>query len=748
MIVVGVVGFAIGAGIAIADHVRAPEPAPTAAPAEPARTTDAKASPAGTTGDVSVAPIVPAEGEPLVQVTDPRVLAEWDADAKSPLSLASVLARLDGSLATASPGTPTTGALLGRASAGWQGIARTLEADLARIVDELAIDWETDILRTYDPSAAKTAIGRTRDHRGNGNVARVFDARWLAAERSRWSLAAVVYRPDRRDFVPGTCGEVRLVYRLAYELEADGRTYASRLPFTVNAVMHVPDDGEKCRRVAARWRAPAITDDNATAVARTLLAGPLADLRAAQLELDAQIVRFPSDLEHVEGRGFAGQALYWMRIFAMQDGALVPIGLENTPDVRAIRADSRKREALLAWITAELPAIDTGVFQLPSELQAKVALSWSTLGSARTANRPFSAIIAPSEVDAMARRLADGVETFVLDGATLLERLDGASCSGCHQSSSIAGFHLLGVERPFGTDEAALRAATDGNRLQLASSPHFAAEQPRRLAYLAELEAGREPDHTRPHPSAPAAHWDPFGPRHAPAGVNQPCVQGEALPNPTQWSCAEGTTCRVLAQESGPGFRLGQCVPDEAEVRAGLSCRTATIEPAPLPSAALLAWNVRAFADRVVQEQELYAIGSGSLDASAYNCRPAKIGVPLGRVTRNCRADERTLSAFAAASPAEICAIVGGKGFEQMAMGQFDSLAFAKGVGRGMLDTCDATRPCREDYSCQQLPDFLAQPHGPVAPALLADVQARGLGFCTPTYFVYQLRLDGHPPPL
>ncbi|HWB81008.1 MAG TPA: hypothetical protein VG755_38860 [Nannocystaceae bacterium] len=740
MIAVAIAGFALGGGIAIVRSSPSSTVEELPAPTEPVRTTVAPAP--------EVAPIVPAVGEPFVQVTDPRLLARWDADARSPLSLSSVLARLDANAPSIAAGTATTGALLARQSASWTAIAKTLDDDVARIVAELGIDWETDIAKTYDRSAAKTAEGRDAAHRGNGNVARVLDTRWTTSERSRWLLAAVVYRPDRRDFVPGTCGELRLVYRLAYEAAVDRRTFASRLPFTVNAVFHVPEDDADCQRVAVGWRMPAVDDANVDAVAGRLLDGPLAldRLRLAQLELDAQIVRFPSDLERVEARGFAGQALYWMRIFAKRGDTVVPIGLENTPDVQAIRADATKRAALLKWIGDSLLAIDTGVFQLPEALQAKVALSWSTLGSARPANRPFSAIVSPTEIDALARGVADGVETFVTGGATLLERLDGASCSGCHQSSSTAGFHMLGIDREYGTDRAAVHAATDGNRLQLAFSPHFAAEQPRRLAYLEALALGRAPERMRPHPSAPAAQWSPFGPSYARAQVDQPCVIGNELPDATRWQCAEGTSCRVLAQDSAGGFQLGQCVPDEPI--AGVSCRTATVESANDPDAELFAWNVRAFEDRVAHEDDLYAISTGDLNAHAYNCRPAKIGVPLGRVSRNCRPDERMLAPFDGASPPEICAIVGGKGFEQMAMGAFDSLAFAAGVGRGLLDTCNATRPCREDYICQALPDFLAQPHGVVEPALLTSIQARGLGFCTPTYFVYQLRLDGHPSPV
>ncbi|MBC8068972.1 MAG: hypothetical protein IAG13_11615 [Deltaproteobacteria bacterium] len=46
MIVVAIAGFLGGAAIAIIDHVRGPEPAPTPAPTEPVRTSAAAGAPA------------------------------------------------------------------------------------------------------------------------------------------------------------------------------------------------------------------------------------------------------------------------------------------------------------------------------------------------------------------------------------------------------------------------------------------------------------------------------------------------------------------------------------------------------------------------------------------------------------------------------------------------------------------------------------------------------------------------------
>jgi hypothetical protein len=667
------------------------------------------------------------DGDPIhVLVTDPRVIARWDDGA---LSLHAVLSRLHAERGW-------QGGALGDLDASWGAIANTLQADIDRVLVDMAIDWETDIDRTYDRKAAKTVIGADRDHRGNGNVARVLDVAWLRSLDVRTPLVAMVYRPDRADFVPGTCGELRLVYRLAYLQTADAGVRTSRLPMTINVVITLPDDGVQCRDVARSFRAPAVVDDaSALAAADRLLAGPLAPELTAirQIEIDAQIIRWPSDLERVDGRNFAGQALYWLRIFAPQGDRLAPVPLENTPDVQAIAADPGKKARLLAAIRADLDGVERGVFRLPDDLLATVALSWSTHGSTRLANRPFATLIDRAEADALLGARAD----------VLLERLDHATCTGCHQQSSTAGFHLLGVDRPLGDDLAAYARATDGNRLQSPISPHLRAELPRRLAYAQRLAAGEEPDRTRPHPGAPPAVWgDAIV--HAPASAGMTCPLPGAASSPTQWTCATGSECRALVVRDGTRASFGQCV--TTDTRAGMPCRTATITTTEPASASGLAFNVRAFSDRVT-DVRLGDLGEATITALRYSCRPPKIGVPLGRVTRHCRSAEYTLEPFDAAAPPEVCGIVGGKGFEAMATGAFDASQFASVVGRGLLDTCSTDRPCREDYICQQLPDFLAQSKHAVPAERITAMHDRGLGFCTPTYFVYQLRLDGHPKP-
>jgi hypothetical protein len=231
-----------------------------------------------------------------------------------------------------------------------------------------------------------------------------------------------------------------------------------------------------------------------------------------------------------------------------------------------------------------------------------------------------------------------------------------------------------------------------------------------------------------------------------------PCPLNADLANTAKWSCnaARNLSCQPVVTNASASSHLGQCMPAAQNISAGLSCRSNAIDDSTAKNAARdpIGFNLRSFTDRVGKEELVYKIPEGKLSGYDYNCRPTKIGVPLGRITRPCKPEEATLSAIRPGSmPNEICAVVGGKGFEQMAKGYFDSGIFAAGVGRGLLNTCTPSRFCREDYICQEMPDFVTGAKFNVSAQALNSLRTRKIGFCTPTYFIYQLRLDGHPNP-
>ena len=137
-------------------------------------------------------------------------------------------------------------------------------------------------------------------------------------------------------------------------------------------------------------------------------------------------------------------------------------------------------------------------------------------------------------------------------------------------------------------------------------------------------------------PSAPPAAWEGGDPAYTAAGDNMPCPLNADLARAASWSCSatRSLSCQALVTNAATSSHLGQCVPAAQNVAAGLSCRSNVIENSTARTAASspLSFNLRAFSDRVSQEQLVYKMPEGKLSGYGYNCRPTKIGVPLGRV--------------------------------------------------------------------------------------------------------------------
>ena len=149
------------------------------------------------------------------------------------------------------------------------------------------------------------------------------DMRWLRSPGARLRLVGVVNRLDRRDFHDlrgeAGCGEMRLIFRLAYGFTKDGQGQG------------------RCRRTCRSTSTRSMTccRDRTAIAGRRRCAGrratarsPMPDgwpagrstarhLRFRQLELNAQVVRFPSGQEPQ----FGGQAVYLMRIFGIDGDA-------------------------------------------------------------------------------------------------------------------------------------------------------------------------------------------------------------------------------------------------------------------------------------------------------------------------------------------------------------------------------------------------------------------------------------------
>lgn len=572
--------------------------------------------------------------------------------------------------------------------------------------------------------AEMLANGRRLYEVTDGNVGRVIDLRWLRSPIARFQLTAIVNRLDRQDFAAllgeTGCGELRLIYRLAYAFDDAKlkRRLASRLPFTLNAVFSVKaGEGGSCREAAQAWSIAPGGDP--AMLARQLASGPLSPQRISlkQIELNAQIVRFPSGME----TEFGGQAAYLQRVFAASKGegglSLKPKPLENTPDVAKLKSDAALRQELIDYVRSNLPAIDRGVYQLPERFLATKAISYSTFGSARLANHPFTEAVPAGALTG----LELGASRLVRNEKALLERLDNGSCMGCHQAGATAGFHM------FGLDDGSTSAL---NRIKTGISPHVYAEGFRRTAYVAAVAAGTEPERYRPPSFAPPANWQSERPfTYRPAALTMPCLTSESAKAFGEgWGCAAGSVCKPLVESKAVGIELGQCVRlDEARNFSGQPCLTGSITTA----------IGKPYLDRYRKTGQFGAFATG-FSQTAFTCRPAKIGVPAGMAYRQCTPADRTFAGFANGKvPDEICGLAGGKAFDDcVATNRFDD-CLSKAVTRGNRGTCSATSFCREDYMCQAIPDDVPG----------ATTTVKDYGFCSPTYFLFQMRIDGHPDP-
>ena len=146
-------------------------------------------------------------------------------------------------------------------AAGYRDVVRSLTFNLERI-------------RKGDPALSVTMA----------TAHRLFDVRWLRSSAAYFELVGIVNRMDRKPFHPETCGELRFIYRLKYATRWRGSAITSRLPFTVNLVTWLYDEGGglNCAAIARRWALPDEPDaiapctmvDRTRGTARTTHAGP------------------------------------------------------------------------------------------------------------------------------------------------------------------------------------------------------------------------------------------------------------------------------------------------------------------------------------------------------------------------------------------------------------------------------------------------------------------------------------------
>ncbi len=649
--------------------------------------------------------------DPVVNVLDPATLHDLESHG---FSLGDLLG--DGSLTKTSD--------LTKKSAGWRDVMQVIGSNLTHDKNDQLVSGSGDIpdlvskLRGFNDQSHEYKITTPANNSAypylverDGDEPRHFDPRWLSSEYGALKLVAVVNRLDRVDITRDSCGEVRFIYRLSYK----SKTSSSSLPFFVNVVEQYPKKAS-CAEFAKAWMSP-------------FTKAALKDLSFRQLETNFQSVRFTSNYM----KDFGGQAMYMQRIFRRFGDRLTPVALENTPDLAAFEKNPALLKNLVSDLKAGLLDLDRGILNLPEKYLAKLSISWSTLGRARSVNRPFTELFEKHRD--LLREIDISKLTYIRSQEALFERLDNLSCMGCHQSGGTAGFHMLGAADP--------DFSHPFNRQEVALSPHALAEISRREQYTRDVAAGRAGNPFRPHSTFSSAKWTSTG---APS-FDKLKVGALCFAQPTFYG---QPACDCRKTVSGSSARLGECV--AAKPTAGSVCWMGDLTDTHLDS-------LHAFTDK------WKLTGPVLKDRGTYSCVLPSSGAPLGRMSRRCTLDEENFNVDITRDTTEVCANQGGQGFDMCAASGDSGACLETKVARSMLDTCSSDRTCREDYICQKFPDYqkiskadyvrkkngkLINDSTPdkINGAKIAAARDRGVGFCVPTYFLFNMRLDGHPSPV
>ena len=496
------------------------------------------------------------------------------------------------------------------------------------------LERELSAIRARDRAAG---VGMRYAHR-------VFDARWLRSTAFRFELVGVVNRIDRRAFAPDSCGELRLIYRLAYDHELAGQRVRSRVPLTLNVVRWI-SLGAGCADQARRWLMHA-TGGLALVDELTRPPGPLSQAALSEtvpksVEVDLQSVRWPATVRP----NMTGHAEYLLKVFRVRADQWQEGTLENTPDLAVLRARPALRRELWQWLQSPdaLRAADAGTLVVPDRFLAKRATSVAPHGLGRLANRPYSELFA-AEPALRDSDLASFRSFSSQEG--LLRRLDGLSCMGCHQTKSLAGFHFLGEDPP---DQGV-------DALAVPFSPHFAEELSRRSDYVARLAAGETPSETR----LPAE-------RMGGGGYGARCGLDATFGT---WTCDTGYTCTRLHDA-----RVGQCMPEHAEV--GDVCETGTLRPSEDP------------------HRDFVRLDRASDCGADRHCERSGVGFPGGMCSAGCSnlTDEAVCGGIALLTEFNQC-LGRGLPFETCVRDQ---------TRPGALRGCSMATPCRDDYVCARM---------------------------------------------
>lgn len=476
-----------------------------------------------------------------------------------------------------------------------------------------------------------------------------FDLEWLSSPKTSFELIALVNRVDRALTKRESCGEVRLIYRLRYDFEENGREFKSRLPIAVNLVFRLgPDGAGSCHRVFQD------SSLNVGSNARKILGtstvwGPILRHKKVfdTLEINVQLSRWPA----VYNSQFAEQTHYLLRVFNRDPNGRLSAGLlENTPNVVALKKDPELLEKLRFWIIENLQKIDQGTFVLPDEFLARKGISISPFGLNRRANRLYSALFS----DDVFADLDLSNYKYIRSPQALVRRLDTFTCVGCHQSRAVAGFHMLGnAGGPLGF-----------NQLATAFSAHVHGVIPWREKVYKTLINGSSLDTTYiPSPERS---------EYVVPAIGSHCGLGED-PGFIEWTCPAEQACYDAYPRSDIAGNVGTCYP-----------RNLQYDGAPCDEQKLIT-NFHPALDVLVPKNGQNC-PKGSVCATSVN------GFPAGLCASRCSESTDKMVCLDAPELGPFSECLKNKKPFQDCLRQHSF--------RAAVPACDDSRPCRDEYVC------------------------------------------------
>jgi hypothetical protein len=429
-----------------------------------------------------------------------------------------------------------------------------------------AIDGEFDrYIARHQAAHPKETIGV-----GEGFDFQLFDRARLYSADTRFVLSGIVNRMDRSYLDEVGCGEVRLIYRLT----RTGSTFeeaAPRLPMTLNLVLRAKGDrasGMKitCAEIARRWLASSSESATGVELVAKLSAtdGPLDLIEPENLDLietNLQIAHAPKSAL----RDFRTD--YLLKVFRYETATRLfeEAPLENQIDRDRILADENLKRDFKAWLLhpRHFAQLDDGTLLLPEQFVAKGAITTTPAGFAPSSLLPAFGLTEGEGANAVFAEndIVTALKQATSNGRTPLQnirsvggfarRLNDLTCSGCHQTRGIGGFHFPGVD---------WMAPKPSNSTVVSASPHFFGDQVRRRDILEALASGKKPDYSRGFSSRPQlrGNTELAGTEYS-DGWGAHCYRqrGKSAGNDASfrsWTCAKGLACETTGENS-----MGMC---------------------------------------------------------------------------------------------------------------------------------------------------------------------------------------------